>query len=248
MSAWAPGIGSCSPYCSAASVGLGFYFRPHYFITLLPVLALLCGVAVSRCLLLIRREAILEVFVALGLLFLAFVGAAASVVGNAADWFSSRPEAVTQGEYETTLFSDAKSAADYIRQNSSKDARIAVLGPEPEIYFYARRRSVTGYIYTYPLLEQQAYASRMQKEMQAQIERGAPEYVVYVDHRTSSWGRRDTQPEMFNWWMRYWKSNLNVVSTTGIRKGGAAAAREEAQPELPAEQPFDGEVLVLKRK
>jgi len=38
---------------------------------------------------------------------------------------------------------------------------IAVLGSEPEIYFYSHRISATGYIYTYPLMEPQRYAVQM---------------------------------------------------------------------------------------
>ena len=37
-------------FCSFASASVGLYFREHYFITVLPVLALLTGVAVSRAL------------------------------------------------------------------------------------------------------------------------------------------------------------------------------------------------------
>jgi Clp amino terminal domain, pathogenicity island component len=43
--------------CSLGSIGVGFYFRQHYFITLLPVLALLSGVAVSRAIRLGNRRA-----------------------------------------------------------------------------------------------------------------------------------------------------------------------------------------------
>ena len=42
--------------CSLASISVGFYFREHYFILLLPVLALLIAVAVSRSLRLPRGD------------------------------------------------------------------------------------------------------------------------------------------------------------------------------------------------
>jgi hypothetical protein len=43
-------------------------------------------------------------------------------------------------------------------------ARIADLGSEPEIYFYAHLHSATGYIYTYGLMDEQKYAWTMQRE------------------------------------------------------------------------------------
>jgi len=61
----------------------------------------------------------------------------------------------------------------YIRNHASKDARIAVLGSEPEILFYAKRLSATGTIYMYGLFEQQPYALQMQKQMIDEIESGA---------------------------------------------------------------------------
>jgi hypothetical protein len=57
---------------------------------------------------------------------------------------------------------------------------VAVLGSEPEIYFYAQRHSATGYIYTYALTEEQAYASTMQREFIREVESAVPEFVVYV--------------------------------------------------------------------
>jgi len=57
---------------------------------------------------------------------------------------------------------------------------VAVLGSEPEIYFYAQRHSATGYIYTYALMERQKYARQMQEEMIHEIERARPTYLVSV--------------------------------------------------------------------
>jgi hypothetical protein len=48
-----------------------------------------------------------------------------------------------------------KASGLYIRDHTQSDDRIAVLGSEPEAYFYARRRAATKYIYTYPLLARQ---------------------------------------------------------------------------------------------
>ena len=55
-------------------------------------------------------------------------------------------------------FPEAIKIADYIRTHTAKDASIAVLGSEPEIPFYANRRSASGYIYMYGLMEPQPYA------------------------------------------------------------------------------------------
>jgi hypothetical protein len=67
--------------------------------------------------------------------------------------------------YPKAIFPEAVTIADYIRTNSPSSATVAILGSEPEIYFYANRHSATGYIYNVALLERQQFAKDMQEEM-----------------------------------------------------------------------------------
>ena len=74
-----------------------------------------------------------------------------------------------------------------------------MLGSEPQIYFYSGRRSATGYLYMYGLMEDQKYALRMQQEMIGEIETNSPEFVVFV-HIPSSWARPlDSETLIFKW-------------------------------------------------
>jgi hypothetical protein len=61
-------------------------------------------------------------------------------------------------------FVELGNVARYIQSQTAKSERFAVLGSEPQTYFYAKRRSVTGYMYTYPLTENQPYAEVMQRD------------------------------------------------------------------------------------
>src|SRR5439155_22619748 len=118
--------------------------------------------------------------------------------------------------YGTTLFSRAREVGDYIRKNSAATSRLAVIGSEPEIYFYSHRRSATGYIYVYPLMEIQPYAEKMQKEMIAEIEKNQPEFVLYVDDNYS-WLEQDSSVKHVDtWWGAFAEKRLDVISTTSI--------------------------------
>ena len=86
-------------------------------------------------------------------------------------------------------FVEAPAVAGYIREHSSPNARVAVLGSEPEIYFYSHRHSATGYLYAYPLMEPQPYPLKMQREMIGEIESNQPEYLVWVGS-ANSWAVR----------------------------------------------------------
>src|ERR1035438_6893651 len=87
--------------------------------------------------------------------------------------------------YGPNPFPEAIRVADYIRARSEKDARIAVLGSEPEIYFYAHRHRSEEHIYMYGLMEAQPYALTMQDEMIGELEKTAPQYVVRVSGHAS---------------------------------------------------------------
>ena len=85
----------------------------------------------------------------------------------------------TSGSFtDRNPFEESIAVAQYIRDHSAPDARIAVIGSEPEIYFYAHRHSATGYIYTYALMEPQPNARKMQRDMMREIETNQPEYLV----------------------------------------------------------------------
>ena len=105
--------------------------------------------------------------------------------------------------------------ADYIRRNSEPDDRIAVLGSEPQIYFYAQRRAAGSYIYMYPLMENHRFAYEMQKEMIRQIELEEPKFLILVNISTSWLFRKESQRLILNWVQGY-LSNYRLVGMCEI--------------------------------
>jgi hypothetical protein len=79
-----------------------------------------------------------------------------------------------------------------------------VLGSEPEILFYARRRSATGYLYTYGLMEI------------AEIEDAAPAFVVLVDVSTSWLATPRSGRHLLAWSGEYPAANYDVVGAVAI--------------------------------
>src|SRR5262249_23740539 len=181
--------------CSCAAVGIGFYFRLHYFLLLLPALSLLIGIAVSRGFYWLKHDRTIELFLALPILGLFFISLATLIVSEGPLWFAMSPVQTVRETYSTTIYSEARRAAEFIRANTSPRDKIAVIGSKPEIYFYSHRHSSTGYVYTYPLLETHPYALKMQQQMIAEIEHSPPEYVVYVDDDLSWLRRANSQTE-----------------------------------------------------
>jgi hypothetical protein len=197
-------------FCLAATgtVFPGFYFRPHYFLLMLPALALLAGCAVSGAGRLWRQRAGASRLGDWPVWAYALILAVA-VLKDPGVWFVLTPLQVESKLYGVQPFSASAAIAGFIKKNSAPDAHVAVLGSEPEIYFLSARRSATGYIYTYGLMEPQPFARKMQDEMIREIENDAPEFVVFEDEHI--WGRRpDSDPAIFNWWNSY-RTNFTCV-------------------------------------
>ncbi len=229
---------------SLVAISVGFYFRQHYFILLLPVLSLLIAVGVSRSLRLLQGDRSLELFLALGVVCIAGLAAGGILIVNGPVWFTHSPKKAAETIYTSSVFGDARELADFIQKNTKPDARIAVIGSEPEIYFYSRRRSATGHIYTYALMETHPYAARLQDEMIKQVEAGQPEYVVYVQNHFSWLTQEASEKKILEWWPKYWEDNLQLLRTVTTRQGAEEFAEKD-----PARPGSSGNyLLLLKRK
>ena len=206
-------------FCSFASASVGLYFREHYFITVLPVLALLTGVAVSRALHLLKHDQTIELFLALPILGLFAIAVGAALIGHGPVWLGMSQDQALRSVFGSTLFAETARAADYLKAHTTKNARVAVLGSEPEIYFLSGRRSASGYIYMYPLMEEHPYALKMQEEMIGEIERARPDYLIYIDDEFSWLTQRGSERRIFDWWKEYWAANLDLVKTIEVEEG-----------------------------
>jgi hypothetical protein len=160
----------------------GLHFRPHYFLLLLPTVALLIALSLSWCQ---ARLAATGRRILFPLLF-ASLACAQSLYTCRDIFFRLSPREVSSVVYERNAFPETLTVAQYLKQHTRRDDRIAVLGSEPQIYFYSHRLSSTGYLYMYPFGEPQPFARHMQDEMIREIEQNPPAYLVYVSV-PSSW-------------------------------------------------------------
>ena len=199
---------------SFLSIIPGFYFRSHYFVLILPAISLLIGVGISamgRLLARINHGAAKTILAAIIILFPLY-----SVYQQRLFLFGVSPAKASCLTYRTDVFCKAFTIGQYLKQHTSRENTVAVVGSEPEIYFYAQRRAATGYIYTYPLMEPQPYAKKMQEEMIREIEASQPAYMVFVDVRTSWLVRPESVRLIFDWFRRYSTEFYDCVEAVEI--------------------------------
>ncbi len=200
---------------SFLSICPGFYFRLHYFILLLPAVALLAGLAVESLRRLLAATKLSEWAAALPVLL--FLGLAlVAIYLQAPFFFGMTPAQASRDTYGPNPFPEAVRIGEYLRTHSAESDRIAVLGSEPEIFFYARRKSATGHIYMYGLMEAQVYALKMQQEAIREIEASEPAFLVLVDIPQSWLTRVDSERLILDWYGKYRDEHFDLVGLVEI--------------------------------
>ena len=216
---------------SFLSICPGFYFRQHYYVTLLPAVSMLVGIFVDYSDMKITASFKAPYLRFAGLVIF-IVAILTGIVSQKEYLFQDGPNKVSRTFYGPNPFPEAVEIAKFLKSASSVSDKIAILGSEPEIFFYSQRHSATGYIYVYGLMEIHQYSLKMQKEMINEIESSRPKFIVVVQVDTSWLIRKQSEKYIFNWLDNYIRGNYSLVGVadtvskeTTIYKWYADAAR-----------------------
>jgi hypothetical protein len=178
----------------------GFYFRSHYFIPMIPALSVMTGffpVFINS--LLEKKIPYIAYITSVGFLVLLI-----SSLNEMKDfYFNKSPDELCRFIYQGNYFNEAIPVAKYIQENTEPTDKIFVFGSEPEIYFYSRRQSATGYIYMYDLVFDQPFVKTMQKEMIKEVEAAKPKYIVYFSCQYSWLAMQGQSDSLFSWFNNY---------------------------------------------
>ena len=196
---------------SGMAVCPGLYFRPHYFVLMLPAVALLIGAVAAGA------KSTLAGSIPLWLIL---AGLAYSMVSERDYLFLMSPYQVAHSVYGTDPFPEAIPIANYIRAHTDAEDRIVVLGSEPEIYFYSHRQAATPYLYVYPLTEPQPLGAQMREEFVDEVEAWKPKYLVFVN-TAGSWGFHieNSTRVLLDWGEQYYRRNYDEVGIADISDG-----------------------------
>ena len=176
-----PGSGGrlwCTLWMLAAllAIAAGGYLRRHTFLFAAPPLALLAAAgidAVARRLGRFGRPGWVRVALAAGIVFAAVLSS---------PWYYLSRDAARKSAriYANNPFSESLLVGDYLRKNSEPSDRIFIFGSEPQVLFYAQRRSASRYMFVYPLMFAFEGASERQQEALDEIRASQPKFIVGV--------------------------------------------------------------------
>jgi hypothetical protein len=197
----------------------GFFFRPHYFLLILPVATLLAGLSISVAVKILSKFKSTNLHYVLPIL-LAVSCLAVSVYQQRGFLFQMTPAQVSRATYGLNPFPESILVGQLIKNETKKDDTIAVIGSEPQIYFYSDRRAASGHIYMYPLMEDHRFALEMQKNMIREIESAQPEFMVFVSTYTSWLQREDSHGLVLRWFEDYQAQHYSLVGLVDILNKG----------------------------
>jgi hypothetical protein len=183
-----------------------FWFSPHHFAFFVPTAALYAAVgleALSRLALrfvpLMSRPAWRATIITSSI--------ACIVIGHGVPWFRWNDREMSWQAYPSSAFGAARVVGEHLRDIASSGDTMAVIGSEPELYFYSQLPATTRFLYTYPFIEEHEDAAKMHDQMIREIAESAPTFCVLVNN-TSSWGVYDLsyfyqEGRILDWWSRY---------------------------------------------
>ncbi len=232
----------------------GFYFREHYFIVLLPGVAFPAAAGLTYSFAFIAEKAKLKfIGIALPLLVLFLIFYNTIIPPKNIDVHKQMfyynpfdPILLCKDIYGTNPFIESVDIANYIKQNSSDTDKIAVLGSEPQIYFYANRKSATGHIYTYGLMEIHDYNLKMQEEMISEIEKSKPLFLVFVNVPFSWLSKPNSPMKIFEWYNKYATENYDLTGLVDIPDQGLSKFYWNADAQRKPQN--QNSVWIFKRK
>jgi hypothetical protein len=183
---------------SFAGVCIGGYFREHYFIQALPAVAALAGIGAAG---LAQRLARGRLAPLRGGIFVGFsaIMVVVPVLVNRAMLFAPNPETIVRLIYGSNPFDYSEAIASDVKHLTAPDDPVLVIGSEPQILFYADRKSASRYIYFSPLAAPpyEGLAQQLDATLR-EVERARPKVVVDVSRiRTSLLGGPMTDRAFF---------------------------------------------------
>ena len=212
----------CFAILSFAAITPGLRLYGHYWIFLMPAVALLIGVAVLFCNEQLQKFTHGETAttLSLGIFAIAFMHHLIKIQSDdKLKNYYTHPNSmnVLRNVYGRNPFPEAKLVGDWIKNNSDENENISVLGSEPQVYFYANRRGVSKHNYLGYLVQDYPLHSQWQREFISDVEAAQPKYFVFFKHRWSWMVKDGIDQTLFKWMNNYTKENYQLVGLVQYR-------------------------------
>ncbi len=198
------------------AIAAGGYFRRHYFMFAAPPLALLAAAGIDAGLRRIGRLGRpdwLRVALAAGIVVAAV---------SSSTWYYTPGDAGRKAFriYGNNPFAESLWVGSYLKKNSRPSDRIFIFGSEPQVLFYAERRSASRYMYVYPLMFAVEGVRERQRQALEEVRSSRPRFIVGVFLPSSLLEQADTPRILRSGIRELVESSYQLVAATPFRPDG----------------------------
>jgi hypothetical protein len=154
------------------AVSAGWYYRPHYWQLMFPAVALVTAYTLQED----SWQIFNYTFSKNRLLSVIFVS---TLLAQPCYFFFYPLEHICRKMYPYDYIMDIRRFGEFLQQKIPQDEYLGQYGCDPQVWFYANKISASGFLYNYPLTENQPYAETMANTYIKEIEKAKPVWFLY---------------------------------------------------------------------
>ncbi len=207
-------------FFSCATVFPGYYFYGHYWIQIIPGLAIIAGLTFHIFGILLARFTSIKsprpFYIYIGI----FVIASLFHINRLKSYyFHPNYEKVMRNVYGSNPFPEAMEIGNYINNHSKPDDQIVLLGSEPQIYFYTKKKCPSRHAYFAAVVDNTPESPVWQKEFIRDVEKARPEFVVFFNHPISLFVQQGADQTIFSWFNEYVSKGYKLIGIVEMADG-----------------------------
>ncbi len=197
---------------SVLTITPGFYFYGHYWIQIIPGLAIVAGLTYHSLMKLLQEKAKIK-FAGLKYAYLTVFAlfVVAHVSANKAYYFQPDYEEVLRAVYGGNPFPEDMEIGNFINSVAKPQDGLVVIGSEPQLYIYTNKPCPSSHLYFAFLVDNIPEHHQWQREFARDVEKAAPKYLVFCNHPISLLVQPNTDHFIFDWLQHYVDSNYKMI-------------------------------------
>ena len=218
------------------ATSFGLYYRPHYVMFMPLVLSLLIGVFYD---IIYRIRPWIPV--ALFVIAIIYYG-----YKDSAYLFRWSPQQAVSKIYHWEPFAATVAIGEHLRDISQADDQILVVGSEPQINFYAGKKTPTGYLYAYPLVEDQKYSEQMFEEWLSEATETSPQFIVAMGEWTTYAKWNEGFYKIWNASQAYISDGYSLIGIITVAQDNSYTEKWGSDLKVP--EKIEGQLFVYKKR
>jgi hypothetical protein len=204
------------------STAPGLRFYGHYFIQMMPAVAILIAAMVYAVgdISETKMQSKIGGTIAFSVFLLYCV---VNINKQSSYYFSPNQFEILRQVYGDNPFVESKPVADKIKSVAKPGDQLLVLGSEPQINFYAQMHTPTRHSFMGFTSGMDENAKNWRAEVKKDVEDSKPAFIVLVNHPFSWSFPRDSDQDLFKWSYSYMIQNYDIMGIADIIPGARPA-------------------------